>query len=97
MVEREAKRRRWHVLLKGRGVAFPSPETLHQDLVERAGGAIVVLDRHDFEVHGPSNFYTIDAPASFDAEKIKDLVSASVRIYVPQSASYTVDITSTQD
>jgi hypothetical protein len=97
MVEEEAKLKRWHVLLKGIGVGFPSPETLHQDLIKRAGGAIEVLDRNTFEVHGASNFYTIDAPASFDAEELKDLVSASVRVYVPKSASYTVEITSTKD
>lgn len=93
MAEKEAQPRRWHILLKRVGVGFPSPETLHQDLITRAGGAVEVLDRHNFEVHGPSNFYTIAAPASFDVKRIKELVSASVRIYVPESASYTVDVT----
>jgi hypothetical protein len=84
--------KRWQVLVKGVGVAFPSPETLQNDLNKSAGGAIKVLKQHDFEVHGAQNFYTIDAADALDAEAIKGLIAQSIRVYVPEQANYTIEV-----
>lgn len=84
--------KRWQVLVKGVGVAFPSPETLQNGLNKRAPGAIKVLNPHDFEVHGAQNFYTVEAAESLDADAIKGLIEQSIRVYVPEKASYTIEV-----
>jgi hypothetical protein len=99
--QNEARRgimaKRWQVVVKGVGVAFPSPETLQQDLTARVGGAIKVENVHNFEVHGPQNFYTLEAADSVDAETLKGLVAQSIRVYVPEEAQYTIEVTAAND
>lgn len=73
-------------------MAFPSPETLQNDLNRSAVGAIQVLKQHDFEVHGAQNFYTLDAAESLDAEAVKALIAQTIRVYVPVKASYTIEV-----
>jgi hypothetical protein len=89
--------KRWQVVVKGIGVAFPSPETLQQDLTARMGGAITVENVHTFEVHGPQNFYTLEADESVDAGMLKAQVDQSIRKYDPKKANYTIDVTPAKD
>jgi len=84
--------KRWNVVARGVGVGLPDPATLQDDLTQRTQGTMqVVGPTHDFAV-GDRNFYTIETDDSVDEETIKTLVTQSVRVYVPEKASLSVDV-----
>jgi hypothetical protein len=84
--------KRWNVEVEGTGVALPVPATLHDDLTQRTKGAMRVVEKdHNFAV-GAANFYTIEADDSVDKDTIKALVTQSVRVYVPEKATLTVEV-----
>jgi hypothetical protein len=84
--------KRWNVVAQGVGVGLPDPATLQGDLAQRTKGTMqVVGPTHNFAV-GARNFYTIETDDSVDTETIKALVSQSVRVYLPDKASFTVEV-----
>jgi hypothetical protein len=84
--------KRWNVVAKGVGVALPDPATLQGDLTQRTKGTMqVVGPTHNFAV-GDRTFYTIETDDSVDAETIKGSVAQSVRVYVPERASLTIEV-----
>jgi hypothetical protein len=89
--------KRWQVVVKGIGVAFPSPQTLQDHLTARMGDAVKVENVNTFEVHGPQNFYTLQAADSVDAGTIKAEVDQSIRKYGGDKSEYTIDVRPARD